>query len=77
MNSLQPCLFEEAANRIWPTALVKIGPKPASALQGIQAISFRNSNKIKAIAGSNKNFLTISSQEFGSDEGGDPNEWLH
>ena len=77
MNSFGPNFLEEAASWIWPADSRKIGLKLASAPQRIQAFSFHDSNKIKAIAGSNKYFLTISRQQFTSDEGGEPNEWLH
>lgn len=76
MNSFGTCFFEETASRVWPTASTKIGPKLASAPRGIQAFLFHDDNKIKAIADVDKYFLTISNQQFGTNEYGEPGEWL-
>ena len=65
MNSFGPNFLEEAASRDWPAASAKIELKLASGPQGIQAFSFHDSNKIKAIAVSDKYFLTISNEHFG------------
>jgi hypothetical protein len=77
MNSFEPIFLEEAARRDRSSASTEIGLEGASAWHGIQANSSGVCNKIKAIAAANKYFLTISSQELGSDERCEPSEWLH
>ena len=77
MNSFELNFLEEAASRIWQADSRKIRLKLALAAQGIQAFSFRDSNKINAIAAADKYFLTIPSQQFGTDERCEPNEWPH
>lgn len=77
MNSFELNFLEEAASRVWPAASPKIGLKPASVPQGNQAIPFREDNKIKAIAATDKYFLTNFAEQFGTDERYEPKAWLH
>jgi hypothetical protein len=77
MNSFGLGFLEEAASRDWPAGSAKMKLKLASGLQGIQAFSFRDVNKIKAIAAADKYLLTISAQHSGSDDCCGPNIWLH
>jgi len=65
MNSFRLNFLEEAASRVWPAASAKIELKLASGSQGIQPFSFRDGNKFKAIAVTDKYFLTISNEHFG------------
>ena len=68
MNSFRLNFVEETASRVWTAASAKIELKLASGSQGIQAFSLRDGNKFKAIAASNKYFLTISNENFGPND---------